>query len=77
MSSADRKTICIPVATETIKLEQFLKLAGLFATGGECKTAIQLGKIRVNGEKCLLRGKKLRAGDQVEAGDALLKVTAS
>ena len=76
MSDAGQKTIRIPVATETIKLEQFLKLAGLYATGGECKTAIQQGNIRVNGEKCLLRGKKLRAGDQVKAGDALLEVTA-
>ena len=76
MSDADRKTIKITISTETIKLEQFLKLAGLFATGGESKTAIQQGKVIVNGEKCLLRGKKLRTGDRVEAGGAVYEATA-
>lgn len=54
----------IEIQTPFIKLEQLLKLAGAFPTGGGCKEAIQSGQVRVNGAVCLLRGKKLRPGDE-------------
>ena len=51
---------------ETIKLEQFLKLAQVVATGGQAKMLIQDGAVRVNGLVETRRGRKLRPGDRVE-----------
>ena len=48
-----------------IKLDQFLKLAGLVETGGQAKVVIQSGEVAVNGETESRRGRKLIAGDQV------------
>ena len=56
----------INISTEYIKLEAFLKYAGAVATGGEAKLVINDGLVKVNGEPCLMRGKKLRPGDRVE-----------
>ena len=50
---------------ETIKLEQFLKLAEVVATGGQAKVLIQSGAVRVNGLVETRRGRKLRPGDRV------------
>jgi ribosome-associated protein len=50
---------------ETIKLDQFLKLAQVVQTGGEAKVLIQSGQVRVNGEVETRRGRKLRPGDVV------------
>lgn len=55
----------IHIHTEYIKLDALLKLAGLVETGGEAKVLIQDGQVQVNGDVCLMRGKKLRPGDQV------------
>lgn len=55
----------ILIHTEYIKLDSLLKLAGLAETGGEAKLLVQSGQVQVNGEVCLMRGKKLRAGDTV------------
>ena len=56
----------IKIETEHIKLDALLKFAGAAGTGGEAKLAIQEGEVKVNGEVCLMRGKKLRPGDRVE-----------
>ncbi len=56
----------IEIKTEYIKLDSFLKFAGAVGTGGEAKLRIAAGEVLVNGEKCLMRGKKLRSGDEVE-----------
>ena len=55
----------ILIHTEFIKLDSLLKLAGLVETGGEAKMLIQNGQVEVNGEVCIMRGRKLRAGDTV------------
>ena len=55
----------IAIRTEFIKLDSFLKYAGLAETGGQAKDAIQAGAVLVNGEVCTQRGKKLRPGDLV------------
>ena len=57
----------IRITTEFIKLDALLKFAGLCETGGEAKELIQGGAVKVNGEVCTQRGKKLRPGDDVEA----------
>lgn len=54
------------IKTEFIKLNQFLKWAGLCETGGEADIVIAEGNVKVNGEHELRRGKKLREGDIVE-----------
>lgn len=58
----------IEITTEYIKLDAFLKYAGVCMTGGEAKLVIQEGEVRVNGAPCEMRGKKLRRGDVVEVG---------
>jgi len=50
-----------------IRLDQFLKLRGIAATGGQAKVMVQAGLVKVNGEVETHRGKKLRPGDVVEA----------
>lgn len=65
----------VKISTEFIKLEALLKFAGLVETGGEAKELIQSGQVKVNGETCLARGKKLRPGDKVELGKEGLAVT--
>ena len=50
-----------------IKLDAFLKFAGDSLTGGLAKETVIEGKIKVNGETCLMRGKKLYEGDEVES----------
>lgn len=59
----------ITIRTEFIKLDSFLKYAGLAETGGQAKDAIQAGVVLVNGEVCTQRGKKLRPGDIVTTPD--------
>lgn len=56
----------VKITTEYIKLEALLKFAGVTETGGEAKQIIQAGEVKVNGETCTMRGKKLRPGDTVE-----------
>ena len=53
------------ITTEYIKLQDLLKLANAVETGGEAKESIQDGQVRVNGEVCTMRGKKIRPGDVV------------
>ena len=55
----------IKISTDFIKLESLLKFAALCASGGEAKNVIADGLVKVNGEVCTMRGKKLRAGDRV------------
>ena len=55
----------IAIRTEFIKLDRFLKFANLVYTGGDAKGFIQEGSVKVNGEVCTMRGKKLRDGDNV------------
>lgn len=59
----------ITIDTEFIKLDQFLKLAGIAGTGGHAKILIAEENVIVNGEVCTQRGKKLRDKDEVEVID--------
>jgi ribosome-associated protein len=54
----------IKIKTDYITLDAALKFSGIASTGGEAKLLISNGEISVNGEKCLMRGKKLRLGDR-------------
>ena len=61
------------ITTEYIKLQDLLKLANAVETGGEAKECIQGGEVKVNGEVCTMRGKKMRPGD-VAAIDGQLEL---
>ena len=56
----------IKLRDEFIKLGQALKAVNLVESGVDAKFVIQDGLVKVNGEVCLQRGKKLVAGDKVE-----------
>lgn len=68
----------IEINTEFIKLDQLLKFAGLVGNGSDAKIMIQDEMVRVNGEICTMRGKKLHPGDVVEIeGAGSFEVAAS
>ena len=64
----------IEITTEFIKLSQFLKFANAVYTGGDAKGFIKDGSVKVNGEVCTQRGKKLYDGDIVSFNGEELKV---
>ena len=55
----------VKIRTEFIKLDQLLKFSGAVAIGSDAKQLILDGQVSVNGEVCLMRGKKIRPGDIV------------
>lgn len=55
----------INITTEYIKLDQLLKFSGIAISGAVAKEMIADGIVSVNGEECLMRGKKVRSGDRV------------
>lgn len=63
------------IETPFIRLDAFLKLCDAVQTGGHAKLVIQDGQVRVNGEVCTQRGKKLRVGDVTEFENVLYEVT--
>ncbi|MBQ2911937.1 MAG: RNA-binding S4 domain-containing protein [Clostridia bacterium] len=64
----------ISISTEFIKLDALLKFANLVSSGGEAKILISDGQVSVNGEVCLMRGKKIRPGDTVSLGDQTIVI---
>ena len=60
---------------EHITLEALLKASGL-ASGGAAKALIAEGAVRVNGQAETRRGRKLRPGDEVQTGEARVRVHA-
>ena len=70
-----QETMEVTIQTEYIKLDSLLKFACLCDTGGFAKELVQQGAVRVNGEVCTMRGKKIRPGDTVEVDRFLVHVT--
>ena len=62
---AKRREETVYINTDFIRLDGFLKFKGIAETGGQAKQFIQDGIVKVNGEVCTSRGKKIRAGDTV------------
>ena len=56
----------ITIKDEFIKLGQAMKLASMVSSGVDAKMVITEGQVKVNGEVCLQRGKKLYSGDVIE-----------
>ncbi len=68
----ERKSVSID--TDFIKLDSFLKLCNAAQTGGHAKIIITGGEVKVNGEVCLQRGKKLHKGDTAEFNNIIYEI---
>jgi ribosome-associated protein len=64
----------VKIDTPYIKLDSFLKAVNAVSSGGEAKILITDGRVLVNGEVELRRGRKLYPGDRVEAGGRVYPV---
>ena len=67
----------VAIDTPFIKLDSFLKLCGVSVTGAEAKELILGGQVKVNGEECFMRGKKLYENDVAEVARKRYKVIKS
>ena len=68
----------IEIHTETIQLDQFLKLAGAVSSGGIVKELIAEGAILRNGVVETARRRKLNIGDVITIeGEGIYRVTRS
>ena len=56
-------SVHVAITTEYIKLQDAMKFANIVYSGGEAKQLILDEMVKVNGEVCTMRGKKLREGD--------------
>ena len=69
VAPAEHPSAAQPATPVTVRLPitlgQFLKVAGLAATGGHAKRLIAAGEVSVNGQAELRRGRHLLAGDVV------------
>lgn len=63
---AEKQKITKKIDTDFIRLDAFLKMNDAVQSGGHAKIVIQEGEVKVNGEVCTMRGKKLRKGDSAE-----------
>ncbi|HEY2636334.1 MAG TPA: RNA-binding S4 domain-containing protein [Solirubrobacteraceae bacterium] len=64
----------ISIRGETIRLGQLLKVAGLIDAGGEARAYLAEHEVLVNGEAEDRRGRQLHPGDEVRAGDEVLRL---
>lgn len=55
----------VSIGSESIRLGQFVKFAGLLDSGGNAKEAVIDGYVTVNGEVDRRRGRQLQIGDVV------------
>ena len=60
-----KKDNAVPLTIHTafIKLQDAMKYANIVYSGGEAKQLILEEQVKVNGEVCTMRGKKLYPGD--------------
>jgi ribosome-associated protein len=64
----------VAIRDDSIRLGQFLKLAGASDSGGETKSRIADGEVLVNGEVDTRRGRQLRRGDVVTLDGERIRV---
>lgn len=67
----------VEIVDESIRLGQFLKLAGLADNGGHAKELIEAEEVTVNGRPEVRRGRQLRSGDVVAVGGEKARVVSS
>ena len=61
----------------TVRLDQFLKLAGVAGTGGQAKVMIQAGQVTVDGVVETRRRKQLAPGAVVGVGGETFEIAAA
>ena len=66
----------IKINEEFIRLDNLMKFSGMCNSGGRAKYLIQNGEVKLNGEICTMRGKKIRPGDKIEYQNRMIEVTA-
>ena len=64
----------VKIQTEFIKLDSFLKFCGAASLGSEAKMYVLDELVKVNGEICKKKKKKLYRGDIVEFNGETFKV---
>ena len=64
----------ISIKEDFIRLDSAMKLADMVVTGGHAKIVIQEGDVKVNGETCTARGKKIHSGEKVEFDGVVYEV---
>jgi len=55
----------VKIDTEYISLSNLLQIGDIVSTGGQAKLIIQDNLVKVNGEVCTQRSKKIYPGDNV------------
>lgn len=72
---ADRAPIVdVGIRDESIRLGQFLKLAGLVEHGAAARDVLEAGEVTVNGRDERRRGRQLALGDVVALGGTRTRV---
>ena len=64
----------IIINEEYIRLDNLMKYSGMCNSGGRAKFLIQGGEVKLHGEVCTMRGKKIRHGDKVEYNNRIIEV---
>ncbi len=68
------KNVSVNINEDYIKLDSLLKLSRQVVSGGEAKILIKSEKVKLNGEICTMRGKKIYPGDRVSVGECVVEV---
>ena len=71
---ADKNVREVKITTPDIRLDAALKLSSAVSTGGQAKIVIQDNMVKVNGDVCTLRGKKLFDGDEFSFENKFYKI---
>ncbi len=71
------QTLDFELDRDFVELNQLLKLAGLCDSGGAGKQLVASGVVRVDGTTELRKTAKIRAGQQVQLDDVLIRVVAA
>ncbi len=64
----------VAVRDESIRLGQFLKVAGLADSGADAASVLATGDVTVNGDPEQRRGRQLHRGDVVVVGGETVRV---
>ena len=64
----------VEITREPVELYKILKFEGLVASGGEAKSVIAAGQVRLNGKVETQKRKKIVSGDEIEFDQQRLKI---
>ena len=75
-SRGENMTIEFPLERDHIELHHLLKLTGICDSGGMGKAIVASGAVTVDGAVELRKTCKIRGGQTVQVGDAVIRVVA-